>query len=615
MSTYHHLLEASDTKDYQTRRDDPRVGYFTTKITDLTSKSATPYRDVIERWKLIKKNPNADISEPVEPITFWIENTTPENYKPWVKEGLLKWNLAFEKAGFKNAIVVKEQPDDATWSAEDIRYNVLRWIASSRPDYAGYGPHFSDPRTGQIIGADIMLEYAGGQSNKLFSELFEGVNGYEFLTENQQYEEDNLLEDKHRQCVHFNEMRENFLTGQAMIDINNHNSVEQKERLEKEWIINLVMHEVGHTLGLMHNMKSSQLYSPEQLADASFIKGKPLTGSVMDYAVINLPKDEANKDVHFFSSTLGPYDYWAIEYGYKPFKSEAEKENLLQQSNNPELIFGNDAEDVRRAGTSNIDPRIMVWDISNDAISYSTDRLEFLRKTIKELKKKYYVKGNSYNELTSAFNILMGQDFRATEVISRYIGGIYEDRSSIGQEGAKPPFEVVPYDEQKRAVNALMRYVFSPNAYAFTNSLNNYLTRQRRGYSGPQRTDVNRMILRNQIGVLRHLLSTNTMLKVDELKNYGENTYNLGEYLSDLSKGVFAQSFKSNNISDYTKNMQVYYVKQILDRVNKNLPGTIKSKLYKHLTDIYRLTKSKKGTEADKAHKIYLRKIIGKSLK
>lgn len=155
-----HTLVAMPDNDFVPRAADYRIGYFTDRVTDLTSRDVAPYRDMITRWHLVKKNPEAAISDPVEPITWWIENTTPYEYRDVIKAAALSWNLAFEEAGFSNAIVVKQQPDDAGWDAGDIRYNVLRWTSSPNPPFGGYGPSFSNPRTGQIIGADIMLEFS-----------------------------------------------------------------------------------------------------------------------------------------------------------------------------------------------------------------------------------------------------------------------------------------------------------------------------------------------------------------------------------------------------------------------------------------------------------------------
>ena len=146
--------------NYVPRFEDPRVGYFAPQITDMTSADdPTPYRDMIHRWNLEKKNPGQARSEVIEPITWWIENTTPHEFRGAIEEEVLAWNKAFEKAGLINAVVVKTQPDDAEWDAGDIRYNVLRWTSSPTPPFGGYGPSFVNPRTGQILGADIMLEF------------------------------------------------------------------------------------------------------------------------------------------------------------------------------------------------------------------------------------------------------------------------------------------------------------------------------------------------------------------------------------------------------------------------------------------------------------------------
>ena len=170
--------------DFQPRFDDPRVGFFGQTINDMTSTSATPYRDLINRWHLVKKDPAAELSEPVQPIVYWIENSTPTEFRSTIKEAVESWNLAFEKAGFKNAVVVKMQPDDATWDAGDIRYNVLRWTSSPRPPFGGYGPSFTNPRTGQILGADIMLEWVFVtnriQQDKLF-DVAAMPGGYEHM--------------------------------------------------------------------------------------------------------------------------------------------------------------------------------------------------------------------------------------------------------------------------------------------------------------------------------------------------------------------------------------------------------------------------------------------------
>jgi hypothetical protein len=169
----HSFLEMPKN-DFKARRDDPRVGYFMQQRTDMTSIGVTPYKDMINRWFLKKKDPTAAMSEPVEPIVFWVENTTPLEYRQTIVDAGLKWNEAFEKAGFKNAVQMKIMPDDAKWDPADIRYNVIRWVSSAQPSYGAIGPSFVNPRTGQILGSDITVEWYSGSVTPINDELFNG---------------------------------------------------------------------------------------------------------------------------------------------------------------------------------------------------------------------------------------------------------------------------------------------------------------------------------------------------------------------------------------------------------------------------------------------------------
>src|SRR5690606_29464217 len=268
------------------------------------------YRDMIRRWHLVKKDPDAALSEPVEPITWWIENSTPHEWRETIKEGVLEWNKAFEKAGFSNAMAVEVQSDTATWDAGDIRYNVLRWTSSPNPPFGGYGPSFVNPRTGQIMGADIMLEYVHFTNRVFYDKLYDLSAHQAAFTG----EAENMPE---MYCSLGHLMHESNMFGQAFLEAANASDLEMA-RMKKEAMKALIMHEVGHTLGLNHNMKASQVYSVEQLADATYMNGKCLTGSVMDYAAINLTRDRS-KQGHYYDMSVGPYDVWAIQFGYTPF--------------------------------------------------------------------------------------------------------------------------------------------------------------------------------------------------------------------------------------------------------------------------------------------------------
>ncbi|MEQ8926987.1 MAG: zinc-dependent metalloprotease [Fulvivirga sp.] len=601
-----HSLVAVPENDYEPRFDDPRVGYFTTQVDDQTTTEAIAYRDMINRWHLVKKDPEAAISEPVEPITWWIENTTPLEWRESIKQGVLEWNKAFEKAGFKNAMVVKVQPDTADWDAGDIRYNVLRWTSSPNPPFGGYGPSFRNPRTGQIIGADIMLEFVHHTNRVRYTKLY----GMEVSNKEAPFWNP---EGEQNYCMYSSMMLENNLFGEMAIATNG----EDLDGMKNEAMLELIMHEVGHTLGLNHNMKSSQLYSPEQLADKEFIQGKALTGSVMDYATINVTKDRS-KQGHYYSTVIGPYDVWAIQFGYTPDMSEEAMNKLLARSTEPELMFGNDADDMR-SSSRGIDPRINTGDLSNDQITYSIDRIELVDNLMKDLREKYNDPGESYQELRQAYYILSRQRAQAGEVMSRFIGGIYVDRAMQGQPGATKPYTPVSESEQKRAMNGISKYMFAPNAFNTSNDIYNYLALQRRGYNfyrGPEDPKIHESVLSAQKDVLSHLLHENTLQRLVDSELYG-NSYQLGEFMVDLNSAIFDADI-NGSVNTFRQNLQVEYTKMLIEILLKDKSGSYsnhaKSMALYNLNAIDRKATNSSGNTLSRAHKSHLRALIKNAL-
>ncbi|WP_420552991.1 zinc-dependent metalloprotease [Tenacibaculum aiptasiae] len=600
--------------DYTVRMDDPRVGYFLTSTNDMTSTEAVNYRDFIHRWKLIKKNPELAISEPVEPITWWIENSTPVEFIETIKEGVLAWNEAFEKAGFKNAMVVKVQPNDADWDAGDVRYNVLRWTSSPNPPFGGYGPSFVNPRTGEILGADIMLEYVHFTNRVQYDKIFGEVS-----KASSEEEAHNIFskKDNHMYCSAGHLMHENTMFGKTVLAATGASDLEM-EGMKREAMKSLIMHEVGHTLGLNHNMKASQLFSPAQLADADFIKGKCLTGSVMDYAAINLTLDRT-KQGQYYDTAVGPYDIWAIQFGYTPFKNDSEMKALLAKSTQPELIFGNDADDMRSAGKA-IDPRVMTGDLSNDQITYSIDRIKLANKMMLNIKNRFSKDGETYEELRNAYYILNGQAARAGEVISRFIGGVYVDRAMAGQNGGTQPYTPVSLADQKRAMSALKTYVFAPNAFKAPSDLYNFLARQRRGYNffgGPEDPKIHAQVLRYQKRVLNHILHRNTLQRISDSELYG-NKYKLSTFMTDLNNAIFKADLYTN-VNSFRQNLQTEYTKMLLKmvvgRTSSRYTNAAKAMALYNLKKIKTWSGNGLGNIATKAHKNQLKLLINNSLK
>jgi hypothetical protein len=614
-----HTFMNMPNEEYATRLDDARVGYFTTEINDMTSTDVVNYRDFIHRWKLIKKDENASLSDPVKPIIWWIENTTPKQFIETIKEGVLAWNEAFEKAGFTNAMVVKVQPNDATWDAGDVRYNVLRWTSSPKPPFGGYGPSFVNPRTGEILGADIMLEYVHFTNRVYYDRVFSNASslGLHILSEEEKKVKFFKNKENHLFCSKGHLMHENTLFGQTVLSAAGASDLEM-EGMKKEGMKSLIMHEVGHTLGLNHNMKASQLFSPEQLADANFIKGKALTGSVMDYAGINLTLDR-NKQGQYYDMAVGPYDVWAIQFGYTPFKTAAEKSALLVQSTKPALIFGNDADDMRSPGKA-IDPRVMVGDLSNDQIRYSVDRIKLVNKMMKDIKARFSHTGKSYMQLRQAYYILSGQSATAAGVISRFIGGVYVDRASPGQKGGTQPFTPVSLKDQKRAMDALEAYVFAPDAFTAPNGLYNYLARQRRGYNfveGPEDPKIHEQVLSYQTRVLSHIMHPNTLQRISNSELYG-NEYKLSLFMTDLNNTIFKADIYSS-VNSFRQNLQAAYTKGLISMIygktSSRYSVASKSMAIYNLKTIKSWVRNKNGDIATKAHKAHLETLITNALK
>ncbi|MGB2397861.1 MAG: zinc-dependent metalloprotease [Flavobacteriaceae bacterium] len=609
-----HSFMQMPSDGYQIRLDDPRVGYFTTQVNDMTSLETTNYRDLVHRWRLVKKDSSLAISEPEKPITWWIENTTPIEWREIIEEGVLAWNTAFEKAGFKNAIVVKQQPDDATWDAGDVNYNVLRWTSSPRPPFSGYGPSMVNPISGEILASDIMLEFAHFTGKAFYDRLFSDAQANMDLSKDDTEPLGKTAFDGGF-CSFGTGMHENLLFGQTVLTAVGASDLELKQ-LNKEALKSLVMHEIGHTLGLNHNMKGSQLFSPEQLSDPEFIKGKALTASVMDYEAINITLDKKNQG-QYENMAVGPYDVWAIQFGYAPMTGE-ERTHLLDQSTSPELIFGNDADDMRSPGKA-IDPRVMTYDLSSDPIRYSIDRFKVVDRTMQNLLTRFLKEGSSYEDLRKAYYVLNAQAGKAGEVISRYIGGVYVDRAMYGQKGGTQPYTPVSLSDQKRAFKALNDYIFSPSAFQVSPKIYTYLARQRRGFDffeRPEDPKIHDLVLGYQTRVLAHLMHPNTLQRIMDSELYG-NQYRLATFMTDLTTAMFAQDIQKD-VNTFRQNLQAVYVKRLINMVTGKSAAKykipIQSLALYQLKKIAKMTKNKKGGVASIAHKTHLNTLIKNTL-
>ncbi len=610
---YQHSLLAIPENNYSPRRDDSRLGFFMTKVNDMTSFSATPYKDVIHRWNLEKADPNAPISDPVKPITYWIENTTPVEFRSIIKEGVERWNLAFEKAGFSNAIVVNIQPDDAEWDAGDIRYNVIRWTSSPRPPFGGYGPSFVNPRTGEILGADIMLEFVS-ITNRLFrTDVFELAG----TQSDEDYSTDARL-DLHT-CTASQHLHHNMVFGlQAMKTMNFDKAAE--EEFVKQTLYRLVLHEVGHTLGLSHNMRGSTMLSPEEIKNKELVDEIGLCNSVMEYPSINYARNKEEQTL-YYDVKPGLYDHWIIEYGYSPHAKDAVQEetrlnDILSRSTDPRLAFGNDADDMRSSGKG-INPDVNIYDLSNDPVAYAIERCELVNDILPKIKDSFITEGQSYHELRNAFFILTGEYGTQIRIMTRQIGGVKFDRSYVDQNSDKLPLAPVSEADQRKAMEALEKYAFSKDAFNAPEGLYNYLYGQRRGFDHFSRSEDPKLhdrVLRMQSECLNHLLHENVLKRMTDSELYGNN-YTLAEYMGDLTDAIFKADLNSS-VNTYRQNLQIDYVQRLVkvgdekskyDRISKSMA------LYE-LNRLEKLMKTYSGKDiTTKAHRLHILKLINQS--
>jgi hypothetical protein len=446
----HYGLSKLPSAPYTSRAADDRVGHFLSTVKDFsTDIRDTPHARYVTRWSLEKSNATAEKSAPKKPIVFWIEKTVPREYRPYVRAGILEWNKAFAKLGFIEAIEVREQSDLDDFDPEDIRYNTFRWITTS----AGFamGPSRTNPKTGQILDADIifdegMIRYWRGEFLrtrgvpeammllergqrqaffKLFAAQIPEFAANESALNRLLVEYQASAKDPHAQiptlprstpwaqpragcdcCMMGQGMQRQLglmaavMAAQGIIDPGG----KVPEEFIGQAIKEVVMHEVGHTLGLRHNFKSSTFNSLKDANNPEITRKKGMTGSVMDYAPANFaPKGEKQGD--YFSDTVGPYDYWAIEYAYKPISGNEAEElaKIAAKSSAPDLVYGTD-EDM----WMNPDPRINAFDLG-DPLEFAQHRVRLVKDSLDKLQERVVAQGEGWQRARQTLSMLLGE--------------------------------------------------------------------------------------------------------------------------------------------------------------------------------------------------------------
>ena len=582
--------------NFEPRIEDQRIGFFSERKTNLSSTDITPYEDLINKWHLEKKDKDNEKSVPIKPITFWIENTTPYELRPIIKNAVLAWNIAFEEAGFIDAIEVKIQPDDADWSAGDIRYNVLRWTSSPNPPFGGYGPSFTNPRTGEILGADIMLEWIYLTNRVRYSEIFDNQENH-----NEHFCQNSIVK------------QENRLFGKiaaGALDLND----KEVSRLYEEDLYQLILHEVGHTLGLNHNFAASTLHNNSDIHNPDVTYKEGLSASVMDYHALNIAPLGV-KQGQYADIKPGKYDILAIKYGYTPNLSKNDLNNMLDEYSSSDYLFGNDGDDMRSPGKG-IDPRINTSDMTNDPIEYAKDRIVLSQNLIPKLYETLKTRSDSWESIYQGYRILLRQIHVSAEIISRQVGGVYVNRGFMSVLD-KNPYEVVPYKIQKKSLKILSDYYFNNDKFILPSTIASKMQRERRSFDFFGKTEdpkIHNMILKGQKKVLKHFTNSRVLKRLTDTSLYG-NEYLPSELLKDLTLSIFEES-KSRKLNGIDQNLQNYYLKRLMMIVKSgSYDSPSVSASFASLKRIKAYTFSPSYNEATENHKKLIRWKIEKLLK
>ena len=450
---YYNFAKLPD-KPMHPRVADDRIGYFVTSRFDFADDhKISPRVNYIQRWRLEKKDPMAALSEPRQPIVFWLDRNIPEKYRPTIIAAVLEWNKAFEKIGFKNAIEARVQPDDADFDTLDVRHASIRWMTTARPSFGGIGPTEVDPRTGEILDADIGIDPVRFR-NRRFQRVEQIAQpAFPGISKRAQYF--CQLDDYAAQELGF---AMDLLEARGDIDPDG----PEAEQFVLDDLKEVVMHEVGHTLGLRHNFRASTVYSQKQLDDPEFTKTHGVSGSTMEYNAVNIAQKGAPQGA-YNQTTLGPYDYWAIEYGYREIALDneaAELKKIAARSSEPLLAFATD-EDAQFA----IDPEVNTADLGGDPLEFARRRFVLVREMWDRWQSRPLKEGENYAVYRRIVERGLITMTGASTNIAKYIGGVTTLRDHAGSPRA--PLMPIDTAKQREALKLIANGLFAADSFEF----------------------------------------------------------------------------------------------------------------------------------------------------
>ncbi|HET8871267.1 MAG TPA: zinc-dependent metalloprotease, partial [Aquabacterium sp.] len=541
--TVHYSLTPLPAQAMQARPADQRVGYFTTSVADFTNDlDRSPRKRFINRWRLEKKDPQAAQSEPIKPITFWLDPSIPEAYRPAIKAGVLEWNKAFEAIGFVNAIVVQEAPANQPVDTLATGHAAIRWMTNAQPRFGAIGPTHVDPRTGEILDADIALESLSTRGIRTIRSRFV----------------DSAKSDvEQAACAYSDEAADEMAFALSLSSpLPPDSPVVQSFVLA--YLKDTTMHEVGHALGLRHNFRASRWRLNDQLDNKELTEKYGNSASVMDYAPINLPMPGRPGGAPF-QTTLGPYDYWAIEYGYKPLKDGAEGtvelKDIARRSDQPEhawdLVYGSDEDSAY-----GYDPESLMFDLGRDPIQFANVRLAIVRDQIQRQSERHLNPDDEPADLRRNITYALKEMGKTALILERQVGGLVTRRD--GPDSHRDLLDPLPFQQQRAALDLLVRSYLSPQAIQIPASLQRRLAPDylERGESSQDdmgtgmATDFSMadQLLQLQRGVLAYLmdegLSDRLLDNADKTQDRDANPLSPSELHQQLQRAIWSAPTK-----------------------------------------------------------------------
>jgi hypothetical protein len=577
------------------RHADPRLGHFMESFTDLGGDmKANPRVHYVQRWRLEKKDPSAALSEPVKPITYWMDKNIPPKYRAAVEAGILQWNAAFEKIGFKNAVQAKQQPDDADWDNMDAGHASIRWFVGADVGFA-IGPSHTDPRTGEILDADIGMSDVFARGSRRFIVEDVGLSAEQRLAQLSQG-----WKNGNNAAAYCNYAQEAAAEMHFALDILEARGDIAPDSPEAEAFVNSVIrdtiaHEVGHTLGLKHNFKASTTVTQAQLKDKAWTDVNSISNSVMDYNAYNLPlKGEAKTTIN--PTTLGAYDYWAIEYAYSQIPAEQEKAELARiagKSTDPKLAYADDADAGGFGPYDGFDPLANRFDLGDDPLAFYKKRLKLSQELWARVQERKPQAGDDplrqRRQIMAGFRQLGG----AAELVGKYVGGMHALRDLPGSTG-RPSFRPVEPAKQREALQFIAAGLMSADSFRFKPELLSSLTVDYNEWDRGTPLNIPGVVWGIQRVALDRLLSAGTASRMLDLPSYvtgaeRKGMISLNEVYATLQGSIWSELKSGAEIDRLRRNLQREHVKRLqtlLTKGSASLPADALSLLRYNATQL-----------------------------